>query len=62
MYKDALRLRNGWKIHSADIPYLRFPVYAKDPEAKTRACDLYGALGSKPHVPGLREPDRRSAG
>lgn len=50
-YMDALRLRKGWKIHSADIPFLRFPVYAKDPDAKVRACDRYGVLGVSPMYP-----------
>ncbi len=50
-YLDALRLRKGWKIHSADIPYLRFPVYAKDPDAKIRTCDRYGDLGVSPMYP-----------
>jgi dTDP-4-amino-4,6-dideoxygalactose transaminase len=50
-YKDALGLRKGRKIYSGDIPYLRFPVYANDREAKTRACELYGALGVSPMYP-----------
>jgi perosamine synthetase len=50
-YKDALGLRKGRKIYSGDIPYLRFPVYANAPEAKTRACELYGALGVSPMYP-----------
>lgn len=50
-YKDALGLRKGRKIYSGDIPYLRFPVYANDPKAKTRACGLYGAMGVSPMYP-----------
>ena len=50
-YKNALGLRKGRKIYSGDIPYLRFPVYANDPEAKTRVCGLYGALGVSPMYP-----------
>lgn len=50
-YKDALGLRKSRKIYSGEIPYLRFPVYANDAEAKIRACGLYGALGVSPMYP-----------
>ena len=50
-YTEALGLRRGRKIYSGEIPYLRFPVYANDPDAKTRACGLYGALGVSPMYP-----------
>ena len=51
-YKDALGLGKGRKIYSGDIPYLRFPVYANDREAKIQACELYGGLGVSPMYPG----------
>jgi dTDP-4-amino-4,6-dideoxygalactose transaminase len=44
-YKEAFALGKEKKIYSLDLPYLRFPVYANDPNGKSRACALYGNLG-----------------
>ena len=50
-YKEAFALRKEKKIYSLDLPYLRFPVYANDPDGKARACGLYGDLGVSPMYP-----------
>jgi dTDP-4-amino-4,6-dideoxygalactose transaminase len=50
-YKEAFALRAEKKIYSLDLPYLRFPVYANDPDGKARACGLYGDLGVSPMYP-----------
>jgi hypothetical protein len=44
-------LRKERKIYSRDLPYLRFPVYANDPDGKARTCGLYGDLGVSPMYP-----------
>jgi hypothetical protein len=38
-------------IYSRDLSYLRFPVYANDPDGKARTCGLYGNLGVSPMYP-----------
>jgi perosamine synthetase len=50
-YAEALGLRDGLSIHCRPTPYLRFPVYAKTPEAKIEACDRLGSLGVSPMYP-----------
>ena len=50
-YKEAFALRKEKRIYSLDLPYLRFPVYANDPDGKVRACGLYGDLGVSPMYP-----------
>ena len=50
-YMDSLALWEDRKIYSREFPFLRFPVYAKNPESKAQACDRYGALGVSPMYP-----------
>ena len=50
-YREALSLGNTRGIYSRTLPFLRFPVYAKTPDEKIRACGLYGVLGVSPMYP-----------
>jgi dTDP-4-amino-4,6-dideoxygalactose transaminase len=50
-YKDAFALRKDWKIYSRELPYLRFPIYANNPDGKARACRRFGDLGVSPMYP-----------
>ena len=50
-YKEAFALGKEKKIYSLDLPYLRFPVYANDPDGKARVCGLYGDMGVSPMYP-----------
>jgi dTDP-4-amino-4,6-dideoxygalactose transaminase len=51
-YAEALALRGERKIHSLDLPFLRFPIYAEDAREKARACERGKALGASPMYPG----------
>lgn len=50
-YREALSLGNTRDIYSRTLPFLRFPVYAKTPDEKTRTCGRYGFLGISPMYP-----------
>ncbi len=51
-YTEALALRGERKMYSRDLPYLRFPLYARDPQGKIQACERGQALGTSPMYPG----------
>jgi perosamine synthetase len=51
-YTKALALRGERKMYSLDLPYLRFPLYAGDPQGKIQACERGKALGASPMYPG----------
>ena len=50
-YIEELSLGKERKIHSGNIPYLRFPLYAKSPEHKRQICTRGGVLGISPMYP-----------
>lgn len=58
-YKDALGVDRKLHIYKGCIPYLRFPIYMKDAEAKSRVlgkCRHLGVSGMYPgSVAGIRE-------
>jgi len=51
LYTEALALRGERRMHSLDRPYLRFPLYAVDPQRKIQACERGKALGASPMYP-----------
>ncbi len=50
-YKDSFGLRNKYPIYSDEIPLLRFPVFAADPETKKELCSRGKGKGISPMYP-----------
>lgn len=50
-YAAALSPEGRRKIHSAEVPFLRFPVYAATKQDKAAACDRCRFLGVSPMYP-----------
>jgi hypothetical protein len=51
-YTETFVLRGKRRMYSLDRPYLRFPLYAGDPQRKIQACERGKSLGASPMYPG----------
>jgi hypothetical protein len=51
-YINTLNLSRGIGIYSKKLPYLRFPVYLKNEEEKSKICHNYRHFGISSMYPG----------